>query len=500
MAIAPLPLAACLKYAELQTAAEAFLVDERNGKIREGPRQALIDGNRRGTRFTRLRAAEFAEHWIALDQTAAPATDFGGTLFKCIRDDPATGAMAGELVMSFRGTELIGDAGQGDDATSASQLKTIGSAWDRVCDMEAWYQSLRNRRLLQPGQDFAVTGYGLGGHLATIFSLLHGPTAPAADRAGIRLVVTFSGAGASGFDDGTGPDNQFEAASRTRLVQPLIVGHAIEGFGDTHSLVSIVDSLNVQNALLQMLPVGQRSSDEAAETLNGILRKASHLKRVNADAPRGESPGKAGRDALETVLNALAVLVFGPLGQPRLTGSSSGNDWHRGSKDGDARRDTFYSVLRQIQESDLYKKAVAGEVSLTLTASSGDLAVNARTDFGAFAALYSLSPFVLSSSTAGSLEAAAGGHWGVIYDDWLADKVALETGATTDELRITDRWLNDRAGLLECRSHHDDDNDSSRAGEHDRSRTRQSEVPQVGDLAQAVHKNIASDFEGGKLA
>jgi hypothetical protein len=53
---------------------------------------------------------------------------------------------------------------------------------------------------------------------------------------------------------------------------------------------------------------------------------------------------------------------------------------------------------------------------------------------------------------------------------------------------------------LECRSHHDDDNDSSRAGEHDRSRTRQSEVPQVGDLAQAVHKNIASDFEGGKLA
>lgn len=208
MAIAPLPLAACLKYAELQTAAEAFLVDERNGKIREGPRQALIDGNRRGTRFTRLRAAEFAEHWIALDQTAAPATDFGGTLFKCIRDDPATGAMAGELVMSFRGTEFIGNAAHGDDAISASQLNTIGSAWDRVCDMEAWYQSLRNRRLLQPGQDFAVTGYGLGGHLATIFSLLHGPTAPAADRAAIRLVVTFSGAGASGFDDGTGPDTR----------------------------------------------------------------------------------------------------------------------------------------------------------------------------------------------------------------------------------------------------------------------------------------------------
>ena len=183
MATTPLPLAACLKYAELQMAAEAFLVNESNGQIREDPRQALLDGNLQGTRFTGVQAAKFAEHWIALDQTAATATDFGGT-FKCIRDDRATSAVAGELVLSFRSTDFIDDAAGGNDATSALKIKTIGSAWDRVCGMEAWYQSLKDRRLLQSGQSFAVTGYGLGGHLATVFNLLHGPMAPAADRAG----------------------------------------------------------------------------------------------------------------------------------------------------------------------------------------------------------------------------------------------------------------------------------------------------------------------------
>ena len=184
MATTPLPLAACLKYAELQMAAEASLFHQSNGQIREDPRQALIERNLQGARFTDMQAAKLAEHWMALDQTAATATNFGGTLFKCIRDDRATGAEAGELVMSFRGTEFIDDAAGGNDATSALHIKTIGSAWERVCGMEAWYQSLKDRRLLQPGQGFAVTGYSLGGHLATVFNLLHGPKAPAADRAG----------------------------------------------------------------------------------------------------------------------------------------------------------------------------------------------------------------------------------------------------------------------------------------------------------------------------
>ena len=57
--------------------------------------------------------------------------------------------------------------------------------------------NLKDRDLLPPRQSFAVTGYSLGGHLATVFNLLHGPSAPASDRAPIKEIVTFNGAGAS---------------------------------------------------------------------------------------------------------------------------------------------------------------------------------------------------------------------------------------------------------------------------------------------------------------
>jgi len=479
MATTRLPIADCLKYAELQMAAEASLVDENNGQIRDDPRQALIDGTLHGTRFAGVQATKFAEHWIALDQTVGPTTDFGGTLFMCIQDDPATGAEAGELVMSFRGAEFICDASRGKEATS--EIKAIGCAWGRIRDMEAWYQSLKDRELLHPGQSFAITGCGLGGHLATVFNLLHGPKAPEADRAEICLVVTFRGAGACSFDESAWWDHQFDVIGHTSslAVSTSKWRTGKEDSRDTRSLMSIVDSLNVQNTLLQMLPAGWRTSDEAVETLNGILRNASHLKMVDGDALLGGSQGNAEGDALESVLNALSDLALGPLGQLRLTGSRERSRWDRlDDPHGKAGRDTFYGVLQKIQSSDLYRKAVAGEVSLTLTASGGDLMANARTDFGTFAALYSLSPFVFSSSTPGSLEAVAGFHWSTIYDDWKVDKAALETGATTDELHITDRWLNDRAGLLEHRNRLDNviDGDGGDPDEQDPLKTQHGEL------------------------
>ncbi|WP_143694853.1 hypothetical protein, partial [Variovorax sp. JS1663] len=83
-------------------------------------------------------------------------------------------------------------------------LFAASCAWGQIRDMEAWYQSLKDRGLLQPGETFAVTGYSLGRHLATVFNLLHGPKAPAADQASISQVITFNGAGVGGFDEGIG--------------------------------------------------------------------------------------------------------------------------------------------------------------------------------------------------------------------------------------------------------------------------------------------------------
>ena len=166
-----------LKYADLQMASEAFLKEhgEENYRGKELI-AALIRGNDHASRFTGVQATNFADHWIAVDQIANTNTGFSGTLFKCIQDDPATGAKAGELVMSFRSTEFIDDAARDNQATNALEVKDTGYAWGQIRDMEAWYQSLKDRDLLPTGQSFAVTGYSLGGHLATVFNLLHGPS------------------------------------------------------------------------------------------------------------------------------------------------------------------------------------------------------------------------------------------------------------------------------------------------------------------------------------
>lgn len=250
------------------------------------------------------------------------------------------------------------------------------------------------------------------GAFRKVFDLLRGPKASEADPAGFTQSVTF-----------------------------------------TNDLTWIVDSLNVQHVLLQMLPASQRDSDQSVQTLGSILRCAFNLERVDANANFDGGHDKAEGDVLENVLNALAGLALGPLGQPRLRGSRDNHGRHlMEDQGGFTGRNSFYGVLQLIQQSELFKKAVVGEVSLGLIASATDLTQDARIDFGAFAALYGLSPFVFTSSTAGALEAIVGSNWGAIYDDWEADQAALMAGATTDQLHVTDQWLKDRALLLERKS------------------------------------------------
>lgn len=51
-----------LKYADLQMAAEAFLVDPGTGAVKPNLRQALIDGNTHASRFTSVQATRFLGH------------------------------------------------------------------------------------------------------------------------------------------------------------------------------------------------------------------------------------------------------------------------------------------------------------------------------------------------------------------------------------------------------------------------------------------------------
>jgi len=180
-------IAELLKYADLQMAAEAFLTND-NGTIKAGQNleRALINGNNRASRFTVTQATKFVKHWIVEAQHTTN-TGFSGTLFKCVEDDPVTGAKKGELVLSFRSTEFIDDAARDNQATNVLEISKTGFAWGQIRDMQDWYENeLIAAGGLLDGKLFSVTGYSLGEHLATAFNLINGAATE---------TVTFNGAG-----------------------------------------------------------------------------------------------------------------------------------------------------------------------------------------------------------------------------------------------------------------------------------------------------------------
>ncbi|WP_411878273.1 calcium-binding protein [Polaromonas sp. YR568] len=175
---------AILKYANLQMAAEALL----DTVSQVGIAKALSDGNNRTSRFTTTQADQFiADGWTVVDHKPNTSTGFSGTLFK--------NALTGEYVMSFRSTEFIDDSARDSVATNTLEIKEKGWAFGQIADMEAWYASLTQSGSLDPGVPLTVTGYSLGGHLATAFNLLHKNDLTAFGAPLIKSTYTFNGAG-----------------------------------------------------------------------------------------------------------------------------------------------------------------------------------------------------------------------------------------------------------------------------------------------------------------
>ncbi|WP_141243668.1 calcium-binding protein, partial [Pseudomonas indica] len=194
-----------LKYANLQMAAEALYdfdaVINPNQKPSEKTSGSLTEpnlttGNRHASKFTptQVELSGLTSDWTVVEHLSNTSTGFSGTLFKRIKDDPITGAKAGELVMSFRSTEFLDDAARDNQATNAMEIKSFGWAFGQIDDMQDWYASLSERGLIDG--PLSVTGYSLGGHLATAFNLLHPGVA--------QQVVTFNGAGVGKIKDRQG--------------------------------------------------------------------------------------------------------------------------------------------------------------------------------------------------------------------------------------------------------------------------------------------------------
>ena len=183
-----------LKYSTLQFAAEALLADE-YGNLKNDVKAALINGNLRSSKFTQPQAEEFNKLWQVVDQCANTPTGFSGTLFKARDNVEALGIHKDDLVVSFRSTEFIDDSARDSEETDKMEIAKGGFALGQIADMEAWYSKLTQSGGPLEGKRFAVTGYSLGAHLATVFNLLHGKD--------IDPVVTFNGAGIGQIGKGT---------------------------------------------------------------------------------------------------------------------------------------------------------------------------------------------------------------------------------------------------------------------------------------------------------
>ena len=176
-----------LEFANLQIAAEAFYGlkntspnwQENNGNLQfsnllDGTTGTahLVTGNEHASKFPADLAEKFTGNWEVVAHIGNTGTGFSGTLFKAKNDIEGTEIKEGDVTLSFRSTEFIEDAVRDNRATNKFEIKDKGFAFSQMSDMVQWVQLLQEKGLFPADKSTYVTGYSLGGHLATAFNLL----------------------------------------------------------------------------------------------------------------------------------------------------------------------------------------------------------------------------------------------------------------------------------------------------------------------------------------
>ena len=163
--------------------------------------ELLESGNDHNSKFTPTDAQEFDKNWEMVAHIANTATGFSGSLFRAKKDIEGTRIKAQDLVMSFRSTEFVDDDVHDSRSTNTLEIKEKGWAFGQIADMEHWFGILQEKGLID--KPLYVTGYSLGGHLATAFNILHRYRIN--KRTGDKLIkatYTFNGAGVGYGSDG----------------------------------------------------------------------------------------------------------------------------------------------------------------------------------------------------------------------------------------------------------------------------------------------------------
>ena len=212
--------------------------------------------------------------------------------------------------------------------------------------------------------------------------------------------------------------------------------YQINDFGDTHSLVLLVDSLAVMDVLVRLDPSLQ------PQRLAALFGAAS----TSAAKTLGSSQGKAEGDTLESVVDALNLLLTGSdprlREQPRL---NEGGTWADLKPDSDLRT-RFHQTLKDLKSSPILE-ALAGK--LVIGYPTADHASLARTQFATFLALHALAPFALRAvaGAEAEVEQVLAHNWASEYADWRTDKDLTPAQRAKGEAHTSDEYLADRAAL-----------------------------------------------------
>jgi Ca2+-binding RTX toxin-like protein len=208
-----------LDFAIQQMAAESYLDQALSGQ--RSLTKVLINGSNNEdfvsddnfnnkTRFTDQLVQRFTLKYDIIDHHANDATGFSATLMK----DRTTG----EYILSFRSSEYQNQIQGGDwerdgVAGADGEIPRYGFALAQLVSMEKYYRELKADPMKLPaGAVLNVTGYSLGGHLATVFTELH--------DADVTHTYTFNGAGRGTIVE-QGQVGQPEVQSVRRMLQAL---------------------------------------------------------------------------------------------------------------------------------------------------------------------------------------------------------------------------------------------------------------------------------------
>ena len=202
-------------YLEGVNFAEAADVEE---AIKRGNNRPGFDA-RGFTRFTDAQAVEFVRKFAIVDQWSDNPTRTGsrpsqpgdvgylelngqhvlantGLSATLIRRKDASGNLTNDYTLAIRSTESAKEAEGGDrdrDGFGAdlSGIVKSGFALAQLAALEDYYASLKQHGKLPPGASLTVSGYSLGGHLATVFTEIHAKDTDIA----LARTYTFNGAG-----------------------------------------------------------------------------------------------------------------------------------------------------------------------------------------------------------------------------------------------------------------------------------------------------------------